>query len=248
MPVSRLFSLLPLFVVLNRPLMGQVTYLSDWDPPARPAPGLRRAPALVPVVARVPVAKRAPVYQPAVQMHSRVQAPVQRGAVVPAPQRMKAVLADCWRISRMGLTYKFGSMDPANGGLDCSGTVKHVLERNGWVKSPRTASEQYLWLRHNGSLHETSGGASAVRIFSNLKPGDLLFWRGTYVTNRYPDVSHVMIYLGRDVRTGMHQMFGASSSKRRGLHGSAVDVYEFNPVKPGRSEFIGYGTVPGAGR
>ena len=146
----------------------------------------------------------------------------------------------------MGLRYQFGSMDPANGGLDCSGSVKCVLERAGVRGVPRTASEQFLWLDSAGRLTSLRPGADPGWILSRVRPGDLLFWRGTYVTNRWPDVSHVMIYLGRHPRTGRPMMFGArSTTATRGLHGNAVDVFEFNPVSRGSAEFIGFGAVPG---
>ncbi|HEX2749861.1 MAG TPA: NlpC/P60 family protein, partial [Verrucomicrobiales bacterium] len=146
---------------------------------------------------------------------------------------------------RLGLSYRFGSMDPANGGLDCSGTVKCVLDRSGVPNVPRTACEQYLWLQNAGTLRALRPGTSPDWILSQLRPGDLLFWRGTYVTNREPDVSHVMIYLGRHPGTGKPVMFGArSTTGMKGVHGNAVDFYEFNPVPRGKSEFIGFGTVP----
>ena len=241
------FSLL-LLLALHHRAVGQVTYLSDWDPPGRGAPPPARiqrqaAPAQPPASRRaaVPVAMR-PAPPPYGYAPPRAPSPA-----VPAPQRMRAVVAECWRLARQGLSYQFGSMDPSSGGLDCSGTVKYLLDRHGWPRVPRTASDQYVWLQQNGLLQQTSRSTDPGSILGRLRPGDLLFWRGTYVTNRWPDVSHVMIYLGRDSRTGMHQMFGASSSKRRGLHGSQVDVYEFNPAKPGRSEFIGFGSIPSSG-
>ena len=156
-----------------------------------------------------------------------------------------AMWGECERLSRLGLRYQFGSMDPSSGGLDCSGSVKYVLERSGVRGVPRTASDQYVWLEKAGRLTPLGRGANGDWILNRLRPGDLLFWRGTYVTNRVPDVSHVMIYLGRDTRTGRAMMFGArSNTSRTGIHGHAVDIFEFNPVPKGKSEFIGFGSVP----
>ena len=76
-----------------------------------------------------------------------------------------------------------------------------------------------------------------------------MFWTGTYNTGKSPNISHVMIYLGRDANNGKHYMFGASSRQSKGLHGSAVDVYEFvYPRKRGKSNFAGFGSVPGLAR
>jgi cell wall-associated NlpC family hydrolase len=165
--------------------------------------------------------------------------------VTPPTPSATALARECESLARRGLSYRFGSMDPATGGLDCSGTVKCVLERSGVRGVPRTASDQYLWLQNAGTLTPLRRGANPDWILSRLRPGDLLFWRGTYVTNRWPDVSHVMIYLGRDRRTGRPMMFGArSSDSSGGIHGHAVDIYEFNPIPRGKSEFIGFGRVP----
>ena len=83
---------------------------------------------------------------------------------------------------------------------------------------------------------------SERKILSNLRPGQLLFWGGTYRTKN--KVSHVMIYLGRDPRTGRRYMFGGRSSSTKGLHGNNVDVYEMKSLA-GSGRFVGYGQVPG---
>ena len=186
--------------------------------PALPAPEMR------PVVMQPPAAPR-PVFRPS-------------GLV-------QAIGMECERLSRMGLRYQFGSMDPGNGGLDCSGSVKCTLERAGVRNVPRTASDQYVWLQRAGTLTELNGRPDANWVLSRVRPGDLLFWRGTYVTNRWPDVSHVMIYLGRHPQTGKPMMFGArSTGSSRGINGNAVDIYEFNPVPRGKAHFIGFGPLP----
>jgi cell wall-associated NlpC family hydrolase len=165
-------------------------------------------------------------WQPVVYRPSAPPPRVPSPSPVPAPASgslFQTMARECERLSRMGLSYQFGSMDPARGGLDCSGSVKCVLERTGVRGVPRTASDQYVWLQNSGTLTPLRRGANPDWILSRLRPGDLLFWRGTYVTNRYPDVSHVMIYLGRDRRTGKPMMFGArSSTSSSGIHGHAV--------------------------
>jgi len=146
-----------------------------------------------------------------------------------------------------GLAYKFGAEDPASGGLDCSGAVQYLLRQEGIRDVPRTAYTQYQWLKKLGTLNRVSKLTwSTARVHSKLRPGDLMFWTGTYNTGKSPNISHVMIYLGRDAQNGKHYMFGASSRRSKGIHGHAVDVYEFvYPRKHGKDNFAGFGSVPG---
>lgn len=156
------------------------------------------------------------------------------------------LVAECQRLAGMGLRYQFGSGHPASGGLDCSGTVQYVMSRQGMSGMPRTASAQFVHLQEQGTLTLVPPGATAHWILSRARPGDLLFWRGTYATGRWPDVSHVMIYLGIDRRDGRPMMFGASTRTGKGINGHGVDIYGFKPVKPGgKGQLIGFGSVPG---
>lgn len=152
----------------------------------------------------------------------------------------------CWELSRRGLRYSFGSARPENGGLDCSGTVHHVLSRVGYRNVPRQSNHQYYWVKEYGRMnHENHLDAGVLR---RLRPGDLLFWRGTYRTGkRWPNISHVMIYSGKDPKTGKHYMFGGRSRGRRGLNGAEIDFFI---LREGESEgrsgrFVGYGRPPG---
>ena len=47
----------------------------------------------------------------------------------------------------------------------------------------------------------------------NSKPGDLLFWTGTYSVERDPPVTHTMIYLGEEKKSGKPIMVGASDGR-----------------------------------
>lgn len=212
-------------------------------PGAAPVTTVRRAMA-------VPEFKPPPRVAPVVYQPPPPPAQSRPVFIPPSPQTAPpttltaAMMREVGKLSRKGLGYRFGSMDPSTGGLDCSGAVKCVLDRAGARGVPRTATDQYVWLQKAGTLTPLRRGANPDWVLSRLRPGDLLFWRGTYVTKRWPDVSHVMIYLGRD-RNGRPMMFGARSSESsRGLHGHAVDIYQFNPVPRGKSEFIGFGRVP----
>ena len=83
------------------------------------------------------------------------------------------------------------------------------------------------------------------RLFSRLQPGDLLFWTGTYNTGRNPNISHVMVYMGKDPQTDEPLMFGARSTKLKGKNGNSVDVYPFKyPKRGGRGTLVGYGRIP----
>jgi cell wall-associated NlpC family hydrolase len=43
------------------------------------------------------------------------------------PERVKQLIDAALALSKQGLTYKYGSDDPANGGMDCSGSVAYLL-------------------------------------------------------------------------------------------------------------------------
>ncbi len=143
-------------------------------------------------------------------------------------------------ISRFGLPYVFGGDHPNEGGLDCSGAMKFLLSDIGFKDMPRTSYDQYAWLRkartlrHSKSIPDQMGGRKGI------KPGDLIFWGGTYDSGH--KVSHVMIYLGQG-RDGTHYMFGARGKNKTGLHGSGVDVFELESGY--QKGLIGYGSLPG---
>ena len=87
-----------------------------------------------------------------------------------------------------------------------------------------------------------------------LKPGDLLFWSGTYSSERDPPITHVMIYLGREKKTGARVMVGASDGRTyQSQQRFGVSVFEFKMPQTENSEayegrerprFIGYGHIP----
>lgn len=81
-------------------------------------------------------------------------------------------------LSYRGMPYIFGAESPSRG-FDCSGLVSYVLRKKG-LHPPRTSS---------GQAHY---GTPVSR--SQLKPGDLVFFSGTYKGG----VSHVGIYIGNN--------------------------------------------------
>ena len=67
--------------------------------------------------------------------------------------------------------------------------------------------------------------------FSKLKPGDLLFWSGTYRVKRTPPITHVMLYLGKTKNNEL-LMFGASNGRTyRGKRMNGVSVFDFKGNK-----------------
>ncbi len=143
-------------------------------------------------------------------------------------------------ISRFGLPYKFGGDHPSEGGLDCSGTMKFLLSDIGFKDIPRTSYEQFAWLKQSRTLRLSKTIPSQMGGKKGIKPGDLIFWGGTYDSGH--KVSHVMIYLGQ-AGNGTHYMFGARGKNKTGLHGSGVDVF---PLESGKQKgLVGYGSLPG---
>ena len=151
-------------------------------------------------------------------------------------------------LTKKKLAYRYGGSDPSAGGMDCSGTVYHILQEQG-LKPPRQSNTLYLWVEAAGNLRKVKGAHKTSNPqLSKLKPGDLLFWEGTYnVGKRTPPTSHVMIYVGHRKSDGKPIMVGASSGRYydgKARHG--VSVFDFNLPRVGsKSSFVGYGPIPG---
>jgi peptidoglycan DL-endopeptidase CwlO len=171
------------------------------------------------------------------------------------PENVKKLLGTALDLTTRNLTYKYGSDDPASGGMDCSGFVFYVLKQNGVADVPRDSSSQYVWLRRAGKFEAVISRKENSFELENLKPGDLLFWTGTYSIDRDPPITHAMIYLGRETKTGKRVMVGASDGRvYEGQSRYGVSVFDFqipHPDKNGSGKmqpsFVGYGHVPGLG-
>ncbi len=158
-------------------------------------------------------------------------------------------------LTSQNLEYKYGSADPASGGLDCSGFVYYVLNQTGAKDVPRDSSNQYKWVRKSGKFQAVISRSNDTFELDELKPGDLLFWTGTYDVQRDPPITHAMIYLGREKKTKQRVMVGASDG--RTYHGESrfgVGVFDFKVSRSGSGSregrtptFVGYGRVPGLG-
>jgi cell wall-associated NlpC family hydrolase len=149
------------------------------------------------------------------------------------------------------LKYQFGSADPDSGGLDCSGSVYYILQKVG-IDPPRSSSAQFTWVKDAGALTDVADTVSSTgdAAFDDLKPGDLLFWSGTYepTDGRTVPVSHVQIFLGHEKATGEPVMVGASDGRTyRGTKREGYGVFDFKLPKPGsKARFLGYGLPIGS--
>lgn len=169
------------------------------------------------------------------------------------PENIRNVTDMALKLTTLNLDYKYGSADPANGGMDCSGFVFYVLTQNGLRDVPRDSSQQYVWLRKAGSFRPVNSRKEDTFELDELKPGDLLFWTGTYNIERDPPITHAMIYLGRKKGTNQRIMVGASDGRTyEGESRYGVSVFDFKIPKPAKTNegrmspsFIGYGRIPG---
>jgi cell wall-associated NlpC family hydrolase len=156
-------------------------------------------------------------------------------------------------LTKQNLGYTYGSADPKNGGMDCSGFIYHVLQQNGFPDVPRDSSQQYVWVRKSGNFNAVLSRNEDSFELDALKPGDLLFWRGTYNIDRDPPITHTMIYLGREKQTKKRVMVGSSDGRTYdGKQRWGVSVFDFKmppPPKSGDAKispvFVGYGPIPG---
>src|SRR6266478_5752072 len=169
------------------------------------------------------------------------------------PAKVRQILDASLALTRQNLGYTYGSADPANGGMDCSGFIYYVLQQNGFPDVPRDSSQQYVWVRKGGNFNAVVSRHEDSFELDDLKPGDLLFWRGTYNIDRDPPITHTMIYLGREKRTNKRVMLGSSDGRTYdGKQRWGVSVFDFKmppPPKSGDAKispvFVGYGRIPG---
>ena len=169
------------------------------------------------------------------------------------PPKVRQILDAGLTLTKQNLGYTYGSADPKNGGMDCSGFIYYVLQQNGLPDVPRDSSQQYVWVRKAGDFKAVLSRKEDSFELDDLKPGDLLFWRGTYNIDRDPPITHTMIYLGREKRTKKRVMVGSSDGRTYdGKQRWGVSVFDFKmppPPKSGDAKispvFVGYGKIPG---
>lgn len=165
------------------------------------------------------------------------------------PEKVRALLTSALALTEQRLTYVYASADPAKGGMDCSGFIYHVLRTNGFEEVPRQANQQYAWVRKAGTFRAVLSKSATSFELEELRPGDLLFWAGTYDAKRDPPVTHTMIYLGREKSGRRPVMVGSSDGRSyRGKRRWGVSVFDFKAGAANRESgprFVGYGRIPG---
>jgi len=169
------------------------------------------------------------------------------------PPKARQIIEYGLELTKQNLNYTYGSAEPASGGMDCSGFVYYVLQQNGFTDVPRDSSQQYVWVRKAGNFRAVLSRHEDSFEIDALKPGDLLFWTGTYKIDRDPPVTHTMIYLGREKETNKRIMVGASDGRTYdGKQRFGVSIFDFKLSKPPDSNdaklspvFVGYGRIPG---
>lgn len=110
----------------------------------------------------------------------------------------------------LGYPYVWGGSSPATS-FDCSGYVSWVLNHSGWSVGRLTTDGLYALCTPIPSVY--------------ARPGDLVFFRGTYDT---PGISHVGIYVGNDVM----------------LHCGDPISYTHLSASYWQQHFAGYGHLP----
>jgi cell wall-associated NlpC family hydrolase len=168
------------------------------------------------------------------------------------PLKVRQILDAGLELTKQNLGYTYGSADPANGGMDCSGFIYYLLNENGFKDVPRDSSQQYVWVRKAGDFNAVLSRHEDTFELDALNPGDLLFWSGTYNIDRDPPITHTMIYLGREKRTKKRVMIGSSDGRTYdGKQRFGVSVFDFKMPPPPNSGdakispvFVGYGRIP----
>ena len=163
------------------------------------------------------------------------------------PPAVKDLLENALALTRRNLGYQFGSCDPAQKGMDCSGTIFYLLREAGIPDAPRSSEAIYRWTVAKETFHAVDADSLDSPQFDSLRPGDLLFWTGTYAAGGTGEVTHTMLYLGRAKSDGLRLMVGSSDGRTyRGKKCFGVSVFDFRLPKPGaKGRFIGYARIPG---
>ena len=161
------------------------------------------------------------------------------------PEIIQKLIRDSLALTTRNLTYLYGSNSPKRGGMDCSGTVQYLLKNQNLRNTPRQADQIHDWSIRSGTFREVTAKSLDSNEYDDLRPGDLLFWSGTYGINRA--ITHVMIYLGTHRESGKPVMVGASDGRSyNGKKRRGVSVFDFRlPRADSKAKFVGYASIPG---
>jgi cell wall-associated NlpC family hydrolase len=169
------------------------------------------------------------------------------------PAEIQGLIRSALALTEQNLTYKYGSADPSAGGMDCSGFIYYVLGNAGYKDVPRDSAGQYEWVRKSSDFHSVLSRSGESFELNALRPGDLLFWSGTYKVDREIPITHVMIYLGKEKSTDKPVMVGSTDGRSyNGVRRYGVSVFDFkmpsgepNKADPGlTAKFEGYASIP----
>ena len=78
------------------------------------------------------------------------------------PAKVRQILDAGLALTKENLGYTYGSGDPANGGMDCSGFIYYVLKQNGFPDVPRQKSR-------SPGLRSSSSNECSLRLTTALK-------------------------------------------------------------------------------
>jgi cell wall-associated NlpC family hydrolase len=209
-------------------------------------------PKAVQPISPAPHAKPSPVAKPTSAPNGTIS-PAEISGYENYSSEVRKIIDLALSLTTMNLGYKYGSADPANGGMDCSGFIYYALSKCGIQEVPRDAREQYIWVRKAGNFQAVLAQRDDTFELDALRPGDLLFWSSTYSVNRDPAITHTMIYLGREKATNRRVMVGASDGRTyKGQSRFGVSVFDFKVSRAKATEddrpgpvFVGYARIPG---
>jgi cell wall-associated NlpC family hydrolase len=161
------------------------------------------------------------------------------------PNSVKKLIRLALDLATKNLGYLYGSADTKNGGMDCSGTIYYLLNQIHVKEIPRSSESIYQWVREKGNFHSVSTSQLSSPELSNLQPGYLLFWSGTYNAREKVNATHVMLYLGKN-KSGEPLMIGSSDGRTyKGRKVYGVSVFDFQlPNASAKSKFLGYSCIP----
>ena len=245
-----------LFASILGPLHGATTPTKKTPGKKRTAPGSaavrKKLPAETKPAASVPAEKPSVPEPTAGDSGNATLEPSALVEFSTQPAPVQQLITSALTLTKQNLSYTYGSADPASGGMDCSGAIFYLLEQQGLAGVPRDSAGQYVWVRKAGGFRAVNSTKAESFEFSDLLPGDLMFWSGTYEVKRDFPITHVMLYLGKERKTGKRVMVGASDGRSyAGVSRSGVSVFDFKmPTEkisgePAKARFIGYGRIPG---
>jgi peptidoglycan DL-endopeptidase CwlO len=132
-------------------------------------------------------------------------------------------------------------------GMDCSGAICCLLRLVGG-DPPRSAHQQYLWLKKSGNLIEvpTSARLLGDPVFTKLQPGDLVFW--AHDGPNAPaaiHASHVHLYLGKEADEHAIMIGSSDGRSYRGVKISGFGITDFRvPGAGSPTRIVGFGSPP----